>query len=93
MLPFLDKPRNLDLMAYQLPNRLPLLARHIEDQCFVERLDFSLGIQDVTLEDAHERLQAQISSYAEEAIILEDGTHAKQLVRRQAPWRDWLLFL
>lgn len=79
-------------MAHQLPERLHFLARHVEGQWFVECLDFSLGAQDTTLEAAHERLQAQVSSYVEEALTLDGGAHAEQLLSRRAPWRDWLLF-
>lgn len=79
-------------MAYQLPERLHFLARHIEGQWFVKCLDFSLGAQDTTFEAAHERLQAQVSSYVEEALSLDGGVHAEQLLSRRAPWRDWLLF-
>lgn len=79
-------------MAYQLPHRLHFLARHIEGQWFVECLDFSLGAQETTLEAAQERLQAQVCSYVEEALTLDGGAHAEQLLSRRAPWSDWLLF-
>ncbi len=91
-LPFRYEPHNLDLMAYQLPHQLHFLARHVEGQWFVECLDFSLGAQDTTLEAAQERLQAQVRSYVEEAVTLNGGAHAEQLLSRRAPWRDWLLF-
>lgn len=58
----------------------------------MECLDFSLGAQHTTFEAAHERLQAQVSSYVEEALRLDGGVHAEQLLSRRAPWPDWLLF-
>lgn len=76
-------------MAEKLPDRLHLLARHIEAQWFVECLDFSIGARDTTFEAAHDRLQAQVSSYVEEALSLESGVYAEQLLSRGAPWRDW----
>lgn len=43
----------------------------------MEYLDFSLGAQDTTLEAAHERLQAKVSSYVEEALALDGGAHCQ----------------
>jgi hypothetical protein len=80
-------------MAYQLPKRLHFLARHVQGQWVVECLDFSLGAQDDTMEGAHRRVLAQVVTYVEEALAMDDGAHAEQLLNRRAPWGDWLLFL
>lgn len=79
-------------MAYIPPKRLHFLARHVEGQWMVECLDFSPGAQDDTIEGAHERVLAQITTYVEEALSMDGGAHAEQLLNRRAPWRDWLLF-
>lgn len=75
-----------------LPRRLHFLARHVQGQWVVECLDFSLGAQDDTIEGAHRRVLAQISTYVEEALTMDGGAHAEQLLNRRAPMRDWLLF-
>lgn len=79
-------------MAHTIPNRLHFLARHVHGQWVVECLDFSLGAQDDTLEGAHRRVLTQVCTYVEEALTMDGGAHAEQLLNRRAPWRDWLLF-
>lgn len=79
-------------MVPQLPSRLHILARHIDGQWVVECLDFCLAAQDDTLEAAETRLQDQIHSFVEAAFEIDGGAHASQLLRRKAPWSDWVLF-
>lgn len=79
-------------MAHHLPKRLHFLARYVDGQWMVECLDFSLGAQDATMEGAHRRVLAQVSTYVHEALTMDGGAHAEQLLNRRAPWGDWLLF-
>jgi len=58
----------------------------------VESLNLSLNAQDDTIEGAHQRLLAQITIYVEEALTMDGGAYAEQLLNRRSPWRDCLLF-
>jgi hypothetical protein len=72
-------------MATHTPEYLHLIARLVDGQWVVECLDFDLAAQDDTLEGAQRRLLDQVSSYVEEALTMDDGTHAEQLLSRRAP--------
>ncbi len=52
-------------------------------------LDFSLYATGETLDEATEKLGAQVMAYLYDAIEGEDREFAPQLLLRRAPWRDW----
>lgn len=79
-------------MATNLPKYLHFVARHVDGQWVVACLDFDLAAQDETFEAAERRLFDQVASYVEEAITLDGGVHAEQLLSRRAPLGDWMLF-
>lgn len=53
-------------------------------------LDFSLGVQADTLEEAKQKLDDQIREYVHDALAGEDRKHAGDLLRRRAPMSFWL---
>jgi hypothetical protein len=79
-------------MDPRIPQYLHLVARHLDGQWVVACLDFDLAAQDDTLEAAKRRLIDQVYSYVEEALTMDDGAYADQLLSRRAPLHDWLLF-
>jgi hypothetical protein len=79
-------------MAIKLPDYLHLIARLTDGQWVVECLDFDLAAQDDTLEAAQRRVLDQASSYVEEALAMDGGAHAEQLLSRRAPLWDWMVF-
>jgi hypothetical protein len=54
-------------------------------------LDFSLAAQGYSLDEAREKLHAQIADYVIQACTV-DRQHAGELLTRRAPLRDRLLF-
>lgn len=54
-------------------------------------IDFTLAAQGDTLEQARDRLHAQIGSYVTEAVGI-DAEHAEQLLTRRAPLLDRMRF-
>jgi hypothetical protein len=79
-------------MKAKLPTCLHLVARHVDGQWVVACLDFDLAAQDDTIEDAQRRLIDQVNSYVSEALTMDGGAHAEQLLNRRAPLGDWVLF-
>jgi hypothetical protein len=79
-------------MKPKLPHYLHLVARHIDGQWVVTCLDFDLAAQDDSLEAAQQRLIEQVHSYVQEALTMDGGAHAKQLLSRRAPLHNWVLF-
>jgi hypothetical protein len=55
-------------------------------------LDFSLVAQADTLNQAAEKLEAQMLEYVQDATVGEDRQHAQYLLRRRAPLRYWAKF-
>jgi hypothetical protein len=79
-------------MLPAIPTTIHLLARRIEGQWVVACLDFDLAAQDCTFEAAQRRLLDQVESYVEEALAIDGGTHASELLSRRAPLSHWALF-
>jgi hypothetical protein len=79
-------------MKPKLPQYLHLVARHLDGQWVVTCLDFDLAAQDDTLEAAQQRLIEQVYSYVQEALTMDGGAHAEQLLSRRAPMHSWILF-
>jgi hypothetical protein len=79
-------------MKPKLPQYLHLVARHLDGQWVVTCLDFDLAAQDDTLEAAQQRLIEQVYSYVQEALTMDGGAHAEQLLSRRAPLHSWILF-
>jgi len=79
-------------MAYGIPPSIHLLARRVEGQWVVACLDFDLAAQDSSFEAAQRRLLAQVDSYVQEALAIDGGAHAQQLLGRRAPLSHWGLF-
>jgi hypothetical protein len=79
-------------MASTIPATLHLLGRRIDDQWVVACLDFDLAAQDSTFEAAQRRLLQQVNSYVQEALAIDGGAHAQQLLHRRAPLASWALF-
>lgn len=55
-------------------------------------LDFSLGAQADTYQEARAKLDAQIREYLHDALVGEDRAHANALLRRRAPLGFWLKY-
>lgn len=68
------------------------MARRVEGQWVVACLDFDLAAQDSTFEAAQRRLLDQVESYVQEALAIDGGANAQQLLSRHAPMGHWLLF-
>ena len=79
-------------MAYEIPPSIHLLARRVGSQWVVACLDFDLAAQDSSFEGAQRRLLAQVDSYVQEALAIDGGAHAQQLLSRRAPLSQWALF-
>ncbi len=79
-------------MKTKIPDHLHLVARHVHGQWVVSCLDFDLAAQDDSFEAAQRRLFDQVTSYVEEALAMDGGAHAEQLLNRRAPIGDWILF-
>jgi hypothetical protein len=79
-------------MPPAIPSKIHLLARRIDDHWVVACLDFDLAAQDSSLEAAQRRLMDQVESYVHEALAMDGGTHASQLLSRRAPLALWALF-
>jgi hypothetical protein len=79
-------------MPSVIPTTIHLLARRIEGQWVVACLDFDLAAQDCTFEAAQRRLLDQVESYVQEALSIDGGTHASELLSRRAPLVNWALF-
>ena len=79
-------------MPSVIPTTIHLLARRIKDQWVVACLDFDLAAQDCTFEAAQRRLLDQVESYVQEALSIDGGTHASELLSRRAPIANWALF-
>lgn len=79
-------------MLPAIPTTIHLLARRSEGQWVVACLDFDLAAQDCTFEAAQQRLLDQVESYVQEALTLDAGSHASELLSRRAPLTNWALF-
>lgn len=79
-------------MHPSIPTTIHLLARRSEGQWVVACLDFDLAAQDCTFEAAQRRLLDQVESYVQEAMTMDGGTHASELLSRRAPLANWALF-
>ena len=79
-------------MPAAIPTSIHLLARRSEGQWVVACLDFDLAAQDDTFEAAQRRLLDQVQSYVQEALTIDGGTHASELLGRRAPLANWALF-
>lgn len=79
-------------MTAKLPESLHLVARHVDGQWVVACLEFDLAAQDDTFEAAQRRLIDQVHSYVQEALTMDGGAHADQLLSRRAPLGQWALF-
>lgn len=55
-------------------------------------LDFSLGAQAATFDEAKAKLDAQIREYLHDVMVGEDAAYAGQLLRRRAPAGLWLKY-
>lgn len=55
-------------------------------------LDFSLGAQANSLEEAKQKLDEQIREYVYDALAGEDREHAEYLLNRRAPLAYWLRY-
>jgi hypothetical protein len=76
-------------------------AKKLLLRCYAERtddlwlafcLDFSLGVQADTLDEARAKLEAQIRDYVRDALNGEDRAHAGVLLSRRAPLVYWLKY-
>ena len=79
-------------MPITVPSTIHLLARRSEGQWVVACLDFDLAAQDGTFEAAQRRLMDQVESYVQEALSMDGGSHASELLTRRAPMAHWALF-
>ena len=61
------------------------LAQRNKNQWEAFCIDFCLAAQADTLEEAKQKLEAQIFDYLESALCGEDRQHANQLLNRKAP--------
>ncbi len=55
-------------------------------------LDFSLGTQADTLDEAKRKLDEQIREYVHDALAGEDREHAEYMLNRRAPLSYWLQY-
>ena len=55
-------------------------------------LNFSLAVQDESLEEAKAKLNSQIASYVKAATVGVDSAHADYLLSRSAPLKYWAKF-
>ncbi|WLA02773.1 type II toxin-antitoxin system HicB family antitoxin [Xanthomonas translucens] len=53
-------------------------------------VDFSLGAQADTLEEAKRKLDEQIKEYVYDALVGDDRQHAEYLLTRRAPISFWI---
>lgn len=79
-------------MPPSIPTTIHLLARRSEGQWVVACLDFDLAAQDCSFEAAQRRLLDQVESYVQEALTIDCGSHASELLNRRAPLAHWALF-
>lgn len=76
-------------------------AKKLLLRCYAERtndvwlafcLDFSLGAQADTLDEARAKLEAQIRDYVRDALNGQDRAYAPVLLSRRAPLVYWLKY-
>lgn len=68
------------------------LALREGDQWVAVCLPFDLAVQAESLPEVREKLDEQIRSYLEDALVGQDRAHAEYLLTRRAPWRYWALY-
>ena len=71
---------------------LHLLVQKHDNYWSARCLDFTLYAVGDTVQEAREKLDAQIEDYLYDAIEGIDKDYAAQLLLRRAPWQEWVKY-